>query len=216
MLKFLLSNEAIRVLGVLMEKELTTPEYYPLSVNALKNGCNQTTNRDPLVSYDDETVQAALDGLIQQNLVWDSPLGRVAKYGQNLSKQLNLVPREAVVLSLLFLRGPQTVGELRGRSGRAYAFSDLNEVQEVLTNLTEWGHAEQLPRQAGRKEPRYRHLFAENPGEAEVSILERHAAPSETTGHALEKITQLEIELKTLRTEFEDLKQAFQEFKTQF
>lgn len=213
---FELDAEEIRVLGALIEKELTTPDYYPLSLNALKNACNQTTNRDPIVSYDDAIVHAALKRLIEKRLVWDAHVGRVAKYGQNLSKQLNLVPREAIVLALLLLRGPQTVGELRGRSGRAHAFADLNAVQEVLTDLVEWDHVQQLPRQAGRKESRYGHLFSQNASDLEI---EAPAQPSSSTGTSTshpERVVQLEQDLNTLREEFETLKQAFQDFKAQF
>lgn len=211
-----LDEAEMRVLGALMEKELTTPDYYPLSLNALKNACNQTTNRNPLVSYDDAIIHTTLDSLIEKRLVWDAHLGRVAKYGQNMTEKFKMLPRETIILSLLFLRGAQTVGELRGRSERVYHFENLEAVHEVLDHLTslEWGHM--LPRQAGRKESRYMHLFSNarerNTETAETQQETSAPAPSSEKN----KLSELEAAHKTLREEFETLKQAFLDFKSQF
>lgn len=213
---FTLNPKQLRVLGVLIEKELTTPDNTPLSLNALKNGCNQSTNRDPIVDYNEETIEITLDQLLQDKWVWDSRLGRVRKYAQNMGKRLNLVARETIVLALLFLRGPQTVGELRGRSGRAYAFKDLNEVQETLNDLMEWGHLRQLPRQAGRKEPRYVHCFSEPEDGNEAAASDERPATTNRTPQTAQKIEALESALTQLQAEHEALKKDFQAFKAQF
>lgn len=199
-----------------MEKELTTPDYYPLSLNALKNACNQTTNRDPLVSYDDDIVSEALAGLIDKKLAWDAHLSRVAKYGQSLTQKSNMVPREAIVLALLLLRGPQTVGELRGRSERVHPFENLEEVYEVLENLKEWGFIEQQPRQAGRKEFRFTHLFSDPSQRQTEETISQKEGMHRARSSENEKISQLEDALSDLRTELDELKKAFVEFKAQF
>ncbi|MFQ5588803.1 MAG: YceH family protein, partial [Nitrospiria bacterium] len=200
-----LSEAEIRVLGALMEKELTTPDYYPLSLNALKNACNQSTNRAPQVNYNDTVVNEALTSLIEKKLAWDAHLSRVTKYGQNLTEKLNMVPREAIVLALLMLRGPQTVGELRGRADRVHHFENLEEVDEVLENLKEWGLICQLPRQAGRKECRYTHCFSKPTSAPPGTIRKTEPAVSAPTpGDA--KIAILEAEIQTLRAELDTLK----------
>src|SRR6266513_3168302 len=152
----------VRVLGALMEKEITTPDYYPLSLNALINACNQKSNREPVVSYDEETVEAALDALRHKGLSLrvtgrDS---RVPKHEQRFTERFNLGRREAAIMCMLMLRGPQTVGELRGRTDRLYTFEDLEGVESTLNRLAEAGYVKRLPRQAGFKESRYTHLLA--------------------------------------------------------
>ncbi len=143
----------LRVLGALMEKEKTTPEYYPMSVNALLNACNQKTNRDPVVNYDEETVETALHGLREKGLSARISGGsRVAKHEHRFTERCNLGRREEAVLCVLMLRGPQTVGELRGRTERLYNFDDLESVENTLQRLAEIGFVKQLPRQAGYKE----------------------------------------------------------------
>jgi len=215
-IKLKLSSDEIRVLGALIEKSLTTPDYYPLSLNALKNACNQTSNRDPIVTYSEETVQKTLGLLKSKTLVWDSQSGRVIKYRESLSKAENLMPRETIILALLMLKGPQTPGALRARAERVHAFENLEELHEVLMNLSDWGFIKQLPRQAGHKELRYTHLFAD-PAKTEAE-----ARPGETTELKEEvssddsKATQLEGELQQLRADFEQLKTDFLNFKSQF
>src|SRR5919205_4452469 len=130
-----------RVLGSLLEKEIATPEYYPLSLNALVNACNQKSNRDPVVSYDEDTVEAALETLRTKGLAFritgrDS---RVPKHGQRFTEQFNLGRREAALMCVLLLRGPQTPGELRGRAERLYTFDDLEAVESTLARLAEMG-----------------------------------------------------------------------------
>ena len=213
---FELSAEEARVLGSLQEKEMTTPDYYPLSLNALLNACNQKSNRNPVVSYDEKTVFSALDGLKEKRLVWRSDADRVPKYAHGLDKRLNLVRREAAVVCLLLLRGPQTIGELRGRSERLYEFISLEEVAETLQNLEDVGVVRKLPRQPGRKESRYAHLFSGEPEQLEpdrVASPETEALPA---GIDEEPIATLQQEMAALRADLEEMRQGFLEFKRQF
>src|SRR4030067_741060 len=162
-----LTDAEVRVLVCFIEKEITTPDYYPLSLNALVNGCNQKSNREPVVSYDEETVMETLDSLKGKDLVWQSDLSRVPKYAHSFLKTHNLVNKEAAILCILFLRGPQTAGEIRERTERLYRFNTIEEAKEVLNNLEEIGYVKLLPRQHGLKEPRYTHLLSdvtEQPG----------------------------------------------------
>ena len=139
-----------RVLGALLEKEIATPEYYPLSLNALVNACNQKSNREPVVSYDEDTVESALAGLRAKGLaVRITGESRVPKHGQRFTENLNLGRREAALICLLLLRGPQTVGELRGRSDRLYSFDGLEAVESTIQRLSEAGLVKKLPRIAG-------------------------------------------------------------------
>ncbi len=204
----LLDPVEVRVLGALVEKEATTPEYYPLSLNALVNACNQKSNRDPVVDYDEDTVQDALDRLREKKLaVMITGSGRVVKHAQRISETLNLGRRELAVLCTLLLRGPQTLGELKDRSERMFSFADLSEAESVLDKLAEWpggALAKKLPRQPGQKEARYAHLLSGEP------VLETTAAPAAPT-----RIAQLEQDLLQLRLEFEELKRKFEELEAQ-
>src|SRR5690242_5281979 len=162
-----LAAPEVRVLGSLLEKEVTTPEYYPLSLNALVNACNQKSNRDPVVSYDEDIVERALEGLRAKGLaVRITGDSRVPKHGQRFTEALNLGRREAALLCVLMLRGPQTAGELRGRAERMYAFEDLEGVETTLQHLADEGMVKKLPRQAGSREPRHAHLLS---GDVEVA-----------------------------------------------
>jgi uncharacterized protein len=201
----------VRVLGTLIEKEATTPEYYPLTLNALVNGCNQKSNRDPVVNYDSEIVEGALEGLRQKGFVlFVTGSGRVDKYAQRISEKLNLGRRELAVLATLFLRGPQTLGEIKDRSDRMFAFGDLAETERVLEKLAEWedgGLVKKLPRQPGQKEARYAHLLSGQPA---------LTAPTETGPPAgSSKLAQLEQELRGLRLEFDELKSRFEALESQ-
>ena len=202
----------VRVLGSLIEKEVTTPDYYPLSVNALQNACNQTSNRHPVVSYDEKTVMAALDQLKEKGLVSPTLIGRVPKYEEFFLKRLNLVQQEVAAICVLMLRGPQTCGEIRTRSERLHHFESLDEVYKTLKTLEGWGYVTLLPRQRGRKEPRYAQLFSPLPEESD----EEEADLSESDSAENTKIANLELEVATLRLEVDALKKAFAEFKTQF
>ena len=207
----LLAAAEVRVLGTLLEKEATTPEYYPLTLNALVNGCNQKSNREPVLSFDAETVEAALEGLRQKRFaLFVTGSGRTGKYAQRLSETLNLGRRESAALCTLFLRGPQTLGEIKDRSERMFAFGDLAETERLLEKLAEWDPgplAVKLPRQPGQKEARYVHLFSGEP--AFPSLSEREiTAP-------LPKVVQLEDDLQRLRSEFDELKRRFDALESQ-
>jgi len=211
-----LNDIEIRVLGCLMEKSMATPEYYPLSINALLNACNQKSSREPVVAYDEETVRAALDSLKAQQLVWQSDASRVAKFEENFTKSQNLINREAALLAVLMLRGPQTPGELRARSERLHAFASLDETLETLTTLTEMGFVHRLPRQPGCKEARYTHLLADAalpPEDAEPMEPTTACGPAPTAGN---RLAALEEEVAALRQELADLRAAFHAFRDQF
>ncbi len=152
-MNILINEIEVRVLGCLLEKSMTTPEYYPLSLSALTNACNQKSSRDPVVTYDQETVEDAIDTLKEKQLVVRSDSSRVVKYAEVLVATKNLIPREAAILMLLLLRGPQTVGELRARSDRAYSFENLQDVESTIDDLIEMGYVKKLPRLPGRKNP---------------------------------------------------------------
>jgi uncharacterized protein YceH (UPF0502 family) len=202
-----------RVLGCLVEKELATPEYYPLSLNALVNACNQKSNREPVMSLAETEVVAALERLRPAGLVLHSAESvRVAKYGHNLRGKLQLRDEELAVLCELLLRGPQTAGELRGRGERMYPFAQVAEVESVLQRLMQ--HAPplitRLVRQPGRKEPRYAHLLAGVPAELDLgsSLLPESASPPD------QRIERLEDELRTLRADFEAFKAEMRASRT--
>jgi uncharacterized protein YceH (UPF0502 family) len=199
----------VRVLGSLLEKEITTPEYYPLSVNALVNACNQKSNRDPIVNLDQETVEHALQTLRDKGLLLTiSGAGsRVPKYGHRISEKLNLGRRELAVLCELMVRGPQTPGELRTRTERMHQFDDLAELEGVIERLPEL--IVKLPRRPGEKESRYAHLLSGAPAVAEAE------AEAPTMPRA-DRIGALEGEVARLGAELNDLKLQFAVFRKQF
>ena len=203
----------VRVLGSLMEKEVTTPDYYPLSLNALVNACNQKSNRDPVVSYDEATVEDSLlalreKGMSQRITGRDS---RVPKYSQSFTEKFNLGRREAAIMCVLMVRGPQTVGELRGRTERMYTFDDLESVEGTLHRLEEMEFVKQLPRQAGFKEPRFVQLLS-----GDVQIAEGEApleSPKSGDGRGpsdRDRIVLLEAEVAHLKREFEEFRRKFE------
>ena len=199
-----------RVLGALLEKEITTPDYYPLSTNALVNACNQKSNREPVVSYGDDTVESALQDLRDKGLAMRvTGDGRVAKHEQRFTEKYNLGRREAALLCVLMLRGPQTVGELRGRSERLYTFDDLEGVESTLSRLADMGYVKKLPRRAGFKEQRWAQLLA---GDVEEAGEEpSHAAAAHDSGPAdRDRIAKLEADLAALRQEFDEFKRKFE------
>ncbi|MFL6350537.1 MAG: YceH family protein [Bryobacteraceae bacterium] len=207
----LLDPVEVRVLGALIEKEATTPEYYPLSLNALANACNQKSNREPVVDYDQDMVEDAVERLREKKLALTIVgSGRVKKYAQRISETLNLGRREVAVLCTLLLRGPQTLGEIKDRSERMFAFSDTAETEIVLDKLAELPEhplVKKLPRQPGQKEARYAHLLS---GEPRAEQPTETAAPAQPT-----RITQLEQQLQELRSEFDHLKRRFDELEAQ-
>ncbi len=201
-----------RVLGCLIEKELTTPEYYPLSLNALTNACNQKSNRDPVMGLEEEEVVAALDALrFKQLAVLSAEGGRVAKYRHILAEKLGLLPAELAVVGELLLRGPQTVGELRTRAERMHPFPDLAAIEETLGELMERGQplVTRLARLPGRKEPRYAHLFSGEPAMEEGDLPPEPARLRVMAGN--ERIAQLEQEVAALREEVGELRRMIGE-----
>jgi len=210
-----LDDVEVRVLGALIEKEIATPEYYPLSLNALVNACNQKSNREPVVSYDEDAVETALAGLRTKGLAvrMSGHDMRAPKHAHRFSEVINLGRREAAVLCVLMLRGPQTAGELRGRTERLYQFDDLEAVDACLTRLMEWDPeplAARLPRQVGYKEVRYAHLLS---GEPQVAPA---AQPSGVRDTREDPVARLQASVDRLEAEVADLKRQFGEFKKQF
>lgn len=208
-----------RVLGCLIEKEMTTPEYYPLSLNALTNACNQKSNRDPVMSLTEEDVVRALNRMrFNQLTVVSGENSRVAKYRHLLAENMGLVPAELAVICELLVRGPQTVGELRTRCERMHPFADLAAVEEVLKELIEREKPliVRLPRQPGRKEARNAHLFS---GMPDMTVEEHEAAPEPARVRVMaenERIVKLEEEVAALRSEVAGLREMVEEFKRQF
>jgi uncharacterized protein len=212
-----LSDIEARVLGCLVEKEITTPEYYPLSLNALLHACNQKSNREPLMNLEEDSVRQALRALGEQALARSaSGDSRVAKFEHRLSEVFNFTRPETAILCELLLRGPQTPGELRSRAERMHAFEDLGVVHTTLKHLMEREPAlvKLLPRQAGNKEARYAHLLSgdvevrEAPAEREVSV------SKSLSENGL--LAQLVDEVASLKKEMAELKQQFAEFRKQF
>jgi uncharacterized protein len=213
-----LSEVETRVLGALVEKELTTPEYYPLSLNALVNACNQKSNRDPVMSLSENDVNQTLRDLEKEGLAGpaDAMDNRVTKFGHRLGEAFNLGRRETAILCELLLRGPQTPGELRSRADRMYKFDDLGQVQSTLQLLAqrEPPMVKMLQRQPGTKEARYSHLLSgdiQTP--APEATREVAGAHSNSSG---ERIARLENEVAALQKEVSDLKMQLAAFRKQF
>ena len=217
-MEIILSETEARVLGALIEKELTTPAYYPLSLNALVNACNQKSNRDPYMNLDEDAVLEALRSLNQKELAGpaDNMESRVKKYEHRLQEAFNFTRHEIAILCELLLRGPQTPGELRGRAERMHTFDDLGIVQATLQRLMkrEPPLIRLLPRQPGTKEARYAHLLS---GELESWTREPEVEPIVISGSSMgQQIARLEIDVATLQKEIADLKQKFADFRKQF
>jgi uncharacterized protein YceH (UPF0502 family) len=216
-----LSEIEARVLGALVEKESTTPEYYPLSLNALVNACNQKSNRDPVMTLDEEAVRQALRSLSDQALVRSAGGdSRVPKFEHRLNELYNFHRHEIAVLCVLLLRGPQTPGELRTRAERMYAFEDLEAVHSALHLLMrrEPPLAKILHRQPGTKESRYMHLFSGDAAPAERTVTEPAAEPQSSAKISLDgdRLAQLEAEIMELRRELNTLREQFATFQKQF
>jgi uncharacterized protein YceH (UPF0502 family) len=216
-----LDEVEVRVLGALVEKQLATPDYYPLTLHALVNACNQISNRDPVVAYDERTVERAVDSLRGKNLayVFYGSESRVPKYKHVMTEIFRLSPPELAAMCVLMLRGPQTVGEVRGRTGRLHNFADLGEVEATLDGLAkrEEPLVTKLPRQAGRKEARYAHLLGGMPAVEEEAEEQRGGArESRAGGGGGDRVARLETEVEALRGEMAELRQRFDEFKKQF
>ncbi|HSP34757.1 MAG TPA: YceH family protein [Thermoanaerobaculia bacterium] len=192
----------IRVLGALMEKQMSTPEYYPLTLNALVAACNQKSNREPVMELSEADVQRALDRLQDGKLVWRVLGGRATRFDHNLDKVWHLTGAEKAIIALLFLRGPQTAGELRGRSDRLHKFETINEVEDTLRDMA--AHSEPLVRELGKrpgqKESRWAHLAGGAVVEEEVEVL----APA--SGEPLSsRVARLEQRVEQLSNKIDEL-----------
>ena len=214
----ILTEVETRVLGSLVEKELTTPDYYPLSLNALVNACNQKSNRDPTMNLNEDAVSQALRSLEKEGLAGpaDGMDNRVTKFEHRLQEAFNFDRREIAILCELLLRGPQTPGELRSRAERMHPFDDLGQVQSTLQRLAqrEPPLVKMLPRQPGTKEARYAHLLS-----GDVQVQASAAAPETAVTHRTadtERIARLENDLATLQNEVANLKQQLAAFRKQF
>ena len=213
-----LTETEVRVLGSLIEKDITTPEYYPLSLNALVNACNQKSNREPVMQLDEDAVRDALGALQERRLA--GPAGgadsRVTKYEHRLQEVFNFTRPEIAVLCVLLLRGPQTPGELRGRSERMHHFEALDDVHSALQKLMQRDPplVKVLPRQPGTKESRWVHLMA---GDVVVPDAQQAVgAPPDRAAGDGERLTRLEEEVAALRREVGDLKDQLERFRKQF
>ncbi|AOM80275.1 YceH family protein [Pedobacter steynii] len=199
-----LNAEELRVLGVLMEKSKTTPEYYPMTVNGITAACNQKTSRKPVVQYDEQTVVLTLDVLKRKGLISTATGGssRSIKYKHNFAIVFPVTPQEVAILCLLMLRGPQTPGELNTNSGRLFEFESLEEVQSVLERLAdaEQPYILQLPRKAGQKEMRYIHLLSGTPDLSQDEAVEEHYS---------KPASEIESRLAKVEQELAEMKEAF-------
>lgn len=220
-MELVLDEYELRVLGALAEKQVATPDYYPLTLNAVVNACNQKNHRDPVVSYDEATIVRALDSLKGKKLIYTfhGSESRTVKYGHLFDKYFDLDRAQSAALCVLMLRGPQTPGELRSRTPHLHNFTDLAQIEETLQNLSARAAplVVRLPRQAGARETRYAHLLggAVNFEELAAAIIKpeaaRAAAPAEN-----ERLAQLEASVAILQQELAELRQQFAAFKKQF
>ena len=216
----ILTDIEVRVLGSLIEKQVTTPEYYPLTLNGLTLACNQKNNRSPVTAFTENQVEEALNSLREKNLayVFHGSTSRVPKFKHVAPEVLHLTPPEMAVMCVLMLSGPQTVGEIRTRGSRLYDFSGLEEVDETLHSLSTKDTdpmVVKLPRQPGQKDARFAHLLS---GEVNVEQLveEQPSARAMRRSSDGERIEKLEAQVETLTSEVESLRQQFEQFKKQF
>lgn len=214
-MEFEFTERETRILGCLIEKATTTPEHYPLSLNALVNACNQKSNRQPVVNYSEEMVEEAVDALRKRQLILQSSSGRVPKFEERFTSICKFVSKEVAVLCVLMLRGPQTVGEIKGRSGRIYDFESLEEVHETISELTDSDYMKKLPKVPGQKEARYAHLLSGDVDTFEDAIPER-AVTSLQSDSSNERIEILEEKVQEMEEELSTLKEAFAEFRKEF
>jgi uncharacterized protein YceH (UPF0502 family) len=202
-----LNAEEIRVLGVLMEKSKTTPEYYPMTINAITAACNQKTSRKPVVQYDEQTVTLTLDSLKRKGLISTATGGasRSIKYKHNFAIVFPVLPQDVAIICLLMLRGAQTPGELNTNSGRLFEFDSLDEVQEVLERLSDpdMPYVLQLPKRSGQKEVRYVHLLSGAPDISQEESTDDHYA--KPAGDLENRLAKVEEELAELKLNFDRL-----------
>lgn len=214
----ILNEIEARVVGSLIEKQLTTPEYYPLTLNALVNACNQKNNREPVMTLDETTVTNAIERLRDRNIVYVfyGSTSRVPKYKHMLPSVYELEPAEVAVIDVMLLRGPQTLGELRTRTERLYTFAGLGEIQETLDALIRRDDplVVKLPVLPGQKEARFMHLMS---GDIDIEAVAAAAStPRLSSGAATERIEKLEEEVAKLRVETDELRSILDEFRKQF
>ncbi len=215
-----LTENEVRILGVLIEKQITTPEYYPLTLNSLIAACNQKNNRNPVMSLSEGEVERALDSLREKNLayVFHGSTSRVPKYKHVAPEILQLNPAELAVTCVLMLSGPQTVGEIRTRGSRLYDFKGMEEVDETLHTLSTRESdplVVKLPRQQGQKDARFVHLLA-GPPDVEESTESVQPVRAVRREHEADRLTKLEEQVQTLTQQIEGLTAQFEEFKKQF
>jgi hypothetical protein len=210
--EIVLDEVEVRALGCLIEKEMATPEHYPLTLNSLTNACNQKSNRDPVSAYEEAAVERAAEGLREKGLATVLREGRTPKYMHSMVERFDLERPEVALLCELMLRGPQTAGELKGHAARLYGFKGIEEVEDVLKGLIEREQpfVIKLPRRPGRKEPRYMHLLA---GEPEVS--EGGQEPMKVSDKD-DRVLKLEEDVAALRDELDELRKAFNDLKAAF
>ena len=215
----LLTPIEVRVLGSLIEKQITTPEYYPLTLNSLTAACNQKNNRNPITSLTESEVEGALYTLREKNLayVFHGSTSRVPKYKHVAPEVLQLTPAELAAMCVLMLSGPQTVGEIRTRGSRLYEFTGLEEVEETLRSLRTRDQeplVTSLPRQAGQKEARFAHLLSGQPNidQFETSVDDRPVRRANDS----DRVAKLEEQVQALTQQVENLSKQFEEFKKQF
>jgi uncharacterized protein YceH (UPF0502 family) len=214
-----LNDVEVRVLASLVEKQVTTPEYYPLTLNSLTLACNQKNNRNPVTAFDETTVMQALESLREKNLayVYYGSSSRVPKYKHVMPEVLHLSQQELAVMCVLMLRGAQTLGELKDRGARLYEFSNLEEVDATLNQLAVKEPdplVTRLPRQPGQKEARFAHLLS---GEVAVDVPVEFESPRRAIRvNEAERVSALEQQLETLKAEVTALHQQFEQFKKQF
>ncbi len=215
-----LNEYELRVLGALVEKQIATPDYYPLSLNALMNGCNQKSHRDPVVSYDEATVARAIDGLKEKKIIYvfHGSEARVPKYGHLFPKAYELNEVEVAVMCVLILRGPQTPGELRSRTSHLHNIEQLSDVETTLQSLSsrEQPLVVRMARLPGARESRYAHLFG-----GPVSVDDVTASPKTELATPRVpvddgRLARFEEEIRSMRREIDELKQEFAKFKSQF
>ncbi len=211
-----LTPEEVRVLASLLEKELATPEYYPLSLNSLLAACNQKTSRFPVVAYDEKLMLGVLAVLQEKRLVWRSDAGRVPRYEQTFARDSTFDRGEMAVLCVLMLRGPQTAGEIKAHTERLHDFSDLGKVHETLDDLMEAGHVMKGPRLPGQKESRYAHLFSGIPDDMKGERTGSSAESLAPHRDGDERITRLEEELQSLSRDLEELRSRMEGFMEKF
>ncbi len=218
----ILNEYEIRVIGALVEKKITTPEYYPLTLNSLINACNQKSSRDPVVIYDEQIVQKTLNVLREKKLayVFSGADARVAKYGHLFPEAYDLNEEENAVMCVLLLRGAQTPGELRSRTNSLFSFESSAAVEAILNDLSDSPGRKplviKLPRQAGMKESRYVHLLSGEVNVEEVAAAVAVPRVSNSSSVKEERVAQLETEIALLKQEMAELKSQFADFKKQF